>query len=468
MEENKILTGKTSSMLSSMSVPISLGMLSTFLFQVIDTYFVGQLGSSALAALSFASTVYFILVGLFIGLAVGVSILVGQYYGAKELGNVKSIAWIGVWLSLVLAVVLVVPVLYFSDAIFSALGAGKEVLPLILEYLMPLLMGIPMLSIGLMMGSILRATGCVAPPEIIMGVAGVINLVLDYVLIFGHFGMEPMGIQGAAIATVVSWLFVLLAMLFLMFKKRLLSSRIGEKPLVIQVKQIVLVGLPTIATQIIGPLTQMFITFLLATQSAKAVAAYGVASRIEMLLLIGIMGVSTAITPFIAQNAGAGKKERIDEAIAYGGRASTYIGLLVAVLLLVFIHPIASLFSTDASVVHLTTRYFQWISFTYVFYGLFVITTSVFNGLQLPFNSLKIMLIKTLLFTLPLTFVGSYYGVVGIFAGIALGNVLGAWYAAKTMKTQMKKLNSRLAEVRVLSEYKKDLMNLVQFISKKR
>ena len=457
-----LIKDKTNKVLLSMSLPISIGMLSTFLFQVVDTYFVGQLGAEALAALSFASTIYFLVVGLFMGLAVGVSIIIGTAKGANDNRKVNQTTVIALLLSIVSAILFAVLGIYFVEPIFTVMGADAETLPLVKQYIIPLFYGIPLLTTGLMAGGILRATGNVRNPEIIMGIAGVINLILDYGLIFGKLGLPEMGIKGAALATVASWVFVIIGMLFLLIKDKLLKTKIKEvfESFLTTLKEIGKLGLPTIITQIIGPLTLIYLTFLFARHASTAVAAFGVASRIQTLLMIGILGVSTAITPFIAQNLGAKQHSRIDESIAFGGRASTYLGLIVCILLFIFIKPIAKLFSEDLSVINYTAQYFYIVSTSYIFYGLFIITSSIFNGLQLPLNSMKIMLVKSIAFTIPLTLIGSYFGVKGIFVGISLGNILAGLLAAYEMRKQFKKVNSELAKVNIWNEYLNDFKRL--------
>lgn len=456
-----ILHQNTSKVLVSMSVPISIGMLSTFLFQVIDTYFVGQLGAEALAALSFSSTLYFLMVGLFIGVSVGLSILVGQAQGKADTDQVRVIGTIGLMIAVLLTIFLSAVFIFFLEPIFGFLGADQTIIPMIREYMLPLIAGMPLLTFGLVGGGILRATGQVNPPEIIMGIAGIINLIFDYLLIFGVGEFPEMGIQGAAVATVLSWVFVLIGItVFLLQNKLLKGWTIFREGIGLITKQLFKLALPTITTQIIGPLTLMYLTFLLSQESQLSVAAFGIASRIETLLLIGILGVSTAITPFIAQNAGAKKHLRIDQAIAFGGRASTYLGLAVALILWLTIKPIAALFSDNPQVLGDTVTYFRILSFSYIFYGLFLITTSIYNGLQLPVNALKITIIKVVAFSIPLTLIGSYWGVIGIFTGLAISNVLAGIYASMEMKKTFKKLNSPLKDVNVWREYRNDLKSL--------
>ncbi len=173
------LDGSTNKAMISMSVPISIGMLSTFLFQVIDTYFVGQLGAEQLAALSFASTVYFLLVGLFIGLTIGVSIIVGTAFGETDFQKGKCANSISILLALLLSVILSGIGIISIKPLFTILGASGQILDYIASYMVPLYSGMPLLMVSLVAGGSLRSTGIVKAPEIIMGIGGIINLIFD-------------------------------------------------------------------------------------------------------------------------------------------------------------------------------------------------------------------------------------------------------------------------------------------------
>lgn len=244
---------KTEKALVSMSVPISIGMLSTFLFQVVDTFFVGQLGADALAALSFSSTLYFLMVGLFMGFSVGISILVGEASGKGEASRVSSFASIGVTVAVLLSVGFSAVILLFLEPIFVLLGASSFLFPMIKAYMVPLVSGMPLLTFGMVSGGTLRAVGMVNPLEVIMAVAGVINLLFDYLLIFGVGKFPELGIQGAAVATVISWVFVVLAMTFFLVRMKLMRvSAIFKKRFLQVTRTVFQLALPTIVTQIIG------------------------------------------------------------------------------------------------------------------------------------------------------------------------------------------------------------------------
>ncbi|MBD0402765.1 MATE family efflux transporter [Flammeovirga sp. EKP202] len=458
-----ILKDKTSKVLLKMSFPISIGMLSTFLFQVIDTYFVGKLGGEALAALSFSSVLYFIIVGLFMGLAVGVSTLVGKAVGEKNDIAKEQYALIGLLMCFILTIGVASVVYYFSNPIFLMLGAPQEILPLIDQYMLPLLSGIPLLTTGIMAGSILRSTGNVVMPEVTMALAGVVNLIFDYLLIFGEFGFPKYGISGAAYATVLSWVFMSIGMLILFVSDRVIkfSYPIAALPIRNIIQQIMKVGLPTTLTQMVAPVTQMYLTYIIASHSALAVGAFGVSSRIEMLMLIGILGVGTALIPFIAQNLGAKQNKRIDEAIVFGGKTSTYLGITLAVNLYLFIAPLAALFSEDTVIIDYTISYFRLVGVSYVFYGFFIMTSSTFNGLQMTKDSLKIMLIKSFAMTVPLTLIGSYFfAIEGIFIGLSISNILGGIYASIFMRKKYKEMDSDLQNAEIWQDYKSDIQGL--------
>lgn len=207
-----------------MSAPIGVGMLSTFLFQVVDTYFVGQLGAHALAALGFAATTYFLFVALFMGMAVGVSALVGRAKGAGDESLAARYATVSVGVGCAVSAVLAGVGYALMEPTFRLLGAGPELLELVTSYMGPLYVGLPLLVVALVAGAAVRAVGVVGPTEAVMALAGGVNVVLDYVLIFGIGPFPRWELFGAAVATVLSWAVAAAFMLVLQARHRLLSA----------------------------------------------------------------------------------------------------------------------------------------------------------------------------------------------------------------------------------------------------
>lgn len=435
-EENVMLSGPVGRVMIGMSAPIGASMLSTFLFQVVDTFFVGHLGADALAALGFASTVYFLLVSVLMGAGVGISALVARYVGARDQERAGRVATLGVFGNLIVMAAVAGSGWSSISPTFSALGAEPGVLGLIDAYMSVIYPGMILLSLGLAASAGLHAIGRMKEPAVVFGIAGGINAALDYVLIFGIDGLIPaFGFQGAALATVGSWVFVSIAMLVLLARFRLLSSpmRMFGATVTRDLRESVLMSVPAIAAQVLAPLTVMWLTFLVARTGQEAVAALGIAARVEALALVAISAVSVAVVPFVAQNVGAGERARVERVVVFVGKVSFYCGGLAAVALVGASAWIAGAFTDDASVQGYITRYYMIVAWSYVPLGLMTLTSSVLHGAGRPGLSLELLLVKALVVTAPLAMLGVIWGAEGVFVAMAIGNLVGALYARRIM-----------------------------------
>ena len=467
MTKNKTSLTETpvNKMLLMMSAPISLGMLSTFLFQVVDTFFVGMLGSRELAALAFSSAVYFLFVALFLGLSVGVSSVVARASGAADRKSAQRQTTLSLLFVLALSVTLSLVARQQINPMFMALGADATVLPLVEDYMTILFLGFPFLMLAIVGSGAARGSGIIAKTEVIFGVAGLINLTFDYLLIFGIGPFPEMKLAGAAVASSISFIFIFAGIMVVLFQQQLLSLAAVRSMAhnFRAFKEVMALSIPTVGMQILVPVTGIFTTFILAKFGSEAVAAYGVASRIEALALVGIFAVSMAMTPFIAQNLGAGHSDRIDAAIVFGGRASIYIGLLFFLILAAFGPAIGRVFSDDPAVVSFVGLYFKIVAISYGFVGIMNVTSAIFNGLQMPGKSLRIMLVKTILFTVPLLIIASFISVTAVLVALAAGNILAGVYAGVLMRRDLREHNRPLADVNPLDAYKADFLKVITF-----
>ncbi len=205
----------------------------------------------------------------------------------------------------------------------------------------------------------------------------------------------------------------------------------------------------------------MFTTFLLAGYGSEAVAAFGVASRIEALALIGIFAVSMSITPFIAQNFGASEHDRIDDAIIFAGKASIYLGIVLLVLLALLGNAIARIFSDDPEVIRFVSLYFKIVAISYGFQGILNVTVAILNGLQMPGTALRLMAIRTFAIVFPLLLVGAQLGVWWILGALALGNIIAAIYAGRLMRKIERKFDRPIANANPVADILGDLRRLV-------
>jgi len=460
----------------------------------VDSYFIGQLGAEELAAISFSYPVYFFLLSFFIGSATAVSAKVGQALGSQDEYKAQGLTSLSLVFFMLLMFIFGGLAFYFDsisiDAIFVILGAKAGMLNLIGEYMLPLYLGFFLLIGTLVANSALMAKGVMVKSTAVMAIGGVINLVLDYLLIFGFelqpIHLQPMGLAGAAWATVISWLVMLVLMFSLLIHQQLfkfsaliLNSRKAWSQAVSWFKDVYSLAVPAISAQILAPIAIAVVTRFVAMSrgeagSEAAVAAYGLVIRIESLGLVGILALSVIMTPFIAQNYGAlasdqasGEKrlKRLDQAIAYSGRMTVYWGLLFYSLMLFLIEPLVALFTDNAEIIQHSKDYFYIVGISLPAFGLLLITTSFFNGVGQGTRSLQLTLVKSLLLTIPLAIAGFYIAdALGIWFGIAIANIIGAAYAGSLLNNWLIKNDSTLVKGqvghKVWQDYRSDFKGL--------
>jgi len=204
MNSSVLLTGPVNSTLKNMTIPMMFGLMMLMSFNLVDTFFVSLLGTQALAAFSFTFPVTFILISLAIGLGVGVSAVVGRTLGQKDKIIARQHATVALVLSLIFIYGLALIGLTVLNPIFSALGATVEHIEQITLYMTPWLLGCAVVIMPLIGNSVMRASGDTKTPAKLMALGALINAVLDPLFIFGLGPIEPMGIAGAAIASIIA------------------------------------------------------------------------------------------------------------------------------------------------------------------------------------------------------------------------------------------------------------------------
>ncbi len=425
-----------------MSIPTGLGILSILLFNITDTFFISLLGTDALTAISFTFPLTFIISSIIIGFGSGLSAALARLIGKGETDNLKSFVISALLLGLVTIAVLTTLGFWGSDPLFRLLGAQDNLLPLIHDYLNVWLFAIVFLVIPMMGNSALRATGNAKYPSYIMMGAGVVNVVLDPILIFGFGPIAPMGIQGAAVATLIAWAMSLVASLILLHKSQLIgwvSLSVGG---VLKTWRTVLrVGQAAAVSQMINPLFNAIVMSMLASIDSKAVAAYGVGIRIESVMLIGVIALASSLMPFLAQNMGAGQTERAKSALLGSAKFSIISQFVLYVIIALLARPLAGLFSDDEAVIDYVVIYLYLVPFAYGALGMVIVVANALNAYNRPGASLLVNVARLFLLMLPMVWLGKeLLSTTGVFAAIAIANILmgGACYILATRITEGK------------------------------
>ncbi len=259
-----------------------------------------------------------------------------------------------------------------------------------------------------------------------MIVAGLINGILDPLLIFGYGPFPELGIQGAAIASGVSWFGALLCSLYLLIKREKLLSLPNFSYIIADWKQVLKIGTPAGISTAMTPISGAVLMMLLANHGTAAVAAYGAAQRIESLLLLVVMSLTSALTPFMAQNLGAKNYERSFEAMFMSMRFSLVFQFFIFIMMIPLSIPIAALFGREEAVNDLIWLYLIIVPFSYGFQGIIMLLVSSLNAMHQPLQAFYWSFMRLFIFTLPAAWIGSWlYGIQGLFAGVLIGNMVG-------------------------------------------
>lgn len=431
-----MLHGPITPLLIRMTGPVVLGILLILFFNVVDTYFVGLLGTHELAAISFTFPVCFIVMNIAMGLAAAATSVASMRIGQGEHARTRRLNAH----ALMMAIAVIVPISLLGvltiDPLFKLMGASADLLPLIRQFMIPWYLGVVLLAIPMTAHGSIRATGDTRTPSIVMGIAGIMNGVLDPILIF----WLDMGIRGAAIATVISWLFASTAAVWALNRIGYLSLRpLAEQPWSRSSRELLKVALPAATTNLLGPLSAAVITALVASHGANAVAAYGVGTRIEALALVVIMALGSAVSPFIGQNYGAGHHHRISQGLRIVFQLSIAWALLSAVMLALGGGLVARQFSEVASIQQDIVLYLQIVPAGYAGLGLVMIIGAALNVLRRPLLGTTINVSRLFLVALPAAWIGDrLYGLTGLFTGLAAANLLAGLTAFLWFRTNIR------------------------------
>jgi len=419
----QLIEGPVGKILFNMTVPMIFGMVGMVAFNLVDTFFVGQLGTQELAALSFTFPIIMVIGSLAMGIGVGSSAVISKAIGRGDHHMVQRLTTDSLILSLLLVAFFVIIGMLTIEPLFRLLGATPEIVPLIREYMVIWYPGVLFVIIPMVGNNAIRATGDTKTPSVIMLVAVVVNIVLDPILIFGLGPFPMLGLTGAAIATVLARAITLIVALWVLYyRDRMMTFDIPPvKTIIDSWKSILYIGLPVAATRLLSPIAMGIIIALIATYGHEAVAAFGVGIRIEFLAMTVIFALSTVIGPFVGQNLGAARYDRVKLGVKYSNGFSLIWGVVMFALLAVTARPVASIFNDDPVVISIIMLYLWIVPIGYALFGVFQISTITLNVLNKPVPAAILMVIQMFVLYIPLAYVGSYlFGLTGIFGAIVL------------------------------------------------
>ncbi|MCO4773884.1 MAG: MATE family efflux transporter [Deltaproteobacteria bacterium] len=427
-ETKNLLEGDIGTTLKDLSVPMGVGVIFMILVNLIDTYWASRLGTDELAAMSFAFPVVGIVINVSIGLMIGTSVAVARVVGAGDDLTGRRLAAHSLILGFLLVGIVTGVGISTQDLLFSALGAPEELLPTISRFMTIWYGSAAVLIVPMMLNGVLRARGDAKTPRNVMIFAAVLNAIFDPILIFGWGPIPGYGLEGAAMATALSRVFTFIYAARIALKLNVLDLHIpSADELLTSWKDILSVGLPATLTNVLGPVATALLTAIVAMHGAAAVAAYGIGARVESLVLIAPMALSSGLSPFVGQNYGAHLQKRVAAGFRLATRFSVIWGLGAFLLLLPAAPWIGRAFSDDPEVAKDIALYLRIVPVGYAAYGAVMMVSSAFNAMDHAVRSTMLSVLRSIVIAVPVAWVGSQFlGLPGVFLGLSVGSIVGA------------------------------------------
>ncbi len=365
------------------SSPVILGDMLQSLYNSIDAFWVGRLiGPDALAAISAASPVMFMLISLMIGIAVATVIQVGQAFGMKDtplLVKTMSNSFITI---LIMVVILSAAGIIFAMPVLKLLNTPDNIINDAWIFLVIIFSGLIFLFTQNWFSGILRGLGDSMTPLIILSAYVVLNIILAPLLIAGIGPFPKLGVAGSALATVISGMITSAAALVYLAKKNPMFNILkwDYRPDFKIIKKLAFMGFPISIQMIIVSFSALVVVSAVNKMGSDITAAFGIGMRIDQFSFLPAMSLGAAASAFAAQALGAGKKEKIKEALGWSIVISMFFAVLFFAVVNAFAPQIASIFTQDAGVISHSTGYFRIITFTYFFFSLLFVFQGIIRG----------------------------------------------------------------------------------------
>jgi len=393
----------------TMALPIIAGMMVQTLFNVVDIMFIGWLGANEVTAVAFVSPLFFIIIGLGVGIGTGATATIAQYIGQKDKKNAEKTASQTLLIGFLSTVILTILGVIYGEGLLSTLGAEGEILTIAYSYLRILTFGLGLVIFSMFFRAILAGEGETKIPMIIGLIGTVLNLILDPILIFTF----EYGVRGAALATIISQIVMVLAYLFIIFVKKstYISFQIRDLSLNSHImSKIFQIGIPSSLSMLIISFGQVVMNKILVNYSTEAVAAYQIVSRLDMLLFMPILGIAISLTTIVGMFYGAKEFDKLLSVVYYGINRAVLITTISVIFFFVLASNILPIFSSNPLVIDIGVTYLKIIILAYPAVGISVICSRVCQALGQGMPLLITTITRVIILTAPLSYYFYFIG----------------------------------------------------------
>jgi len=389
-----------------LAVPMILELIMESTFAVVDIYFVGRLGASAVATVGLTETYLFLLYSIAMGLSMAVTAIIARRIGEKNKEEAGISAIQSIFIAILASVPFSIAGIFFAKDLLALMGADEWALETGYRYTQWMLGGNGVIMLLFIINAIFRGAGDAAIAMRILWISNGINIILDPLLIFGLGPFPELGIEGAAIATNIGRGIGVLTQLWLLFKGgKHISAKLSQlywngKTML----SIFRTSLGGIGQMIVAMTSWIFIMRILADIGSEAVAGSTIALRIMMFTMMPAWGLSNAAATLVGQNLGAGNPERAESAVWKTGLYNMIFLVGVSIVYFFFNHSLMRIFTNDERVIEIGAEWLRILSFSYFVYGWWMVSTQAFNGAGDTRTPTKINLVFFWLIQIPLSY----------------------------------------------------------------
>lgn len=429
----------------NLAIPAILQTVLRAFFIVIDAFWVGKLGSNELAALTFSMFAVWASLELGEMLATGTNSLIAQSVGAKDFSLAKNIGTQNILNSFFYSLILGLALIPTLPLLYSITNLGNELSLLSDKYLVTYLLGFPIIILLSMVNSIFRGNGNIRIPFYLLLIALSLNFVLTPVFIFGLNFIQPMGIKGAALSTIVSCFVSFVIGYIILLKKNYINPFHKYKFNFAIIKESARIGFPISLNGFAFSIIYIFISKIISTYGTLGFAAVGISHRSESISYQITVGFSIAASIITGQQIGAENPERAEKlawkTLWYG----CIVSIVYSIGLFVFSQEIAGIFTTDLEIIQVASFFNKLTAIVIIFSTVEVILEGAFTGagfsvppaiVGLTINFLRIPLSALLSFYLGLN--GIWYAI--CFTVFLKGVIIFFWFKKGTWKSRKTKL----------------------------
>lgn len=388
--------------------PSLVTILAAFMFSTVDTFFIAKLGEKQLASIGLVFPLIIFGIILLNALSNSVSINVSRAFGANQKERVKIKLYIGILISLTVSSILFLILFFGENLIFKMFQADADIINYAKEYFCVWVYGIPIMGLASTFSYNFNSIGLAKLRTKIDILILLLNISLDYILIFGKFGLPEFGLAGAALASVMAQFINLVVLFYILYSKNFIIYKIKNKAKFFVIsKKILRLSIPFLIKGTLFPISMISVSIAVSYLSTSTIAAYSVLLRMEHLFLVVSMATTASTSVLVSKFDGAKKYPNISKTFIYGNYLIIVWGVLLLLINLFFGSFVGSLFLNNSHSIQI----FNFIWFVsiwgYISYGLMANTNKVMMVMNRPYYATSVSISRSIMFLI-LPFIFTY------------------------------------------------------------